>query len=219
MRKSLKATLALSVALAGTSATTTASAGANPLLGEIMEVGYTFCPRGYFDANGALLPIASYTALFSLYGTTYGGDGRTTFALPDLRGRVSIGQGQGPGLSNYFQGSRGGAETVTLTASQMPSHEHGPHTHRAGIRTVADAPNTNNPAGNSFAKQAAGDNIYSTVDPNPNNMNPRFMSPDTMFVEPASSGFAGGSQSHENRMPYLATRKCVAIQGVFPSRN
>ena len=219
MRKSLKTALALSVALAGTSAATTASAETNPFIGEIVEFGFNFCPRGYAEASGILLPISQYQALFALYGTAFGGDGRTTFQLPDLRGRPSITQGQGPGLSNYAWGSRGGLETVTLTTSQMPTHEHGPHTHRAGIRTVADAPNSNNPAGNSFAKQVAGDNIYSTVDPNPNNMSPRFMSPDTMFVEPASSGLAGGGQAHENRMPYLATRKCVALQGIFPSRN
>ena len=219
MHKSLKTALALSVALAGTSVATTASAEADPYIGEIVEFGFTFCPRGWADASGQLLAISSNQALFSLYGTTFGGDGRTTFALPDLRGRASINQGQGAGLSPYLLGSRGGAETITLTVNELPSHEHGPHIHRAGIRTVVDAPNSNNPAGNSFAQQAAGDNIYSTVDPNPNNMSPRFMSPDTMFVEPASSGIAGGNQAHENRMPYLATRRCVALQGTYPSRN
>ena len=95
-----------------------------PLIGEIKLVGFTYCPRGWTDADGQLLSITDNAALFSLYGTTYGGDGRTTFALPDLRGRVPLHQGTGAGLSTYTMGQLGGAETVTLTTSQMPVHNH-----------------------------------------------------------------------------------------------
>jgi hypothetical protein len=96
----------------------------DPFLGEIMTVGFTFCPRGWAELDGQLLDISTHTALFSLLGTTYGGDGRTTFALPDLRGRTAVHEGQGPGLSNWPLGLRRGVEEVTLTEAQMPSHSH-----------------------------------------------------------------------------------------------
>ena len=95
-----------------------------PFLGQLMLVGFTFCPRGWANANGQLLEISTNTALFSLLGTTYGGNGRTTFGLPDLRGRVPVHVGTGPGLSAYRQGQRSGQETVTLTAAEMPAHRH-----------------------------------------------------------------------------------------------
>jgi len=114
---------AVALGLAGVLAATPAAA-TDPFLGEIRTFGFNFCPRGWAPADGALLPIAQNTALFSLLGTTYGGDGRSTFALPDLRGRVAINAGQGPGLSDRQLGERGGQETVTLTALQMPTHTH-----------------------------------------------------------------------------------------------
>ena len=95
-----------------------------PFLGEIRMFGFGFAPQGWAPCNGQLLPISQNTALFSLLGTTYGGDGRTTFALPDMRSRVPVCQGQGPGLSSYAEGQAGGAETVTLAATQMPGHTH-----------------------------------------------------------------------------------------------
>ena len=102
-----------------------------PFLGQLMLVPYNFAPRGWAFCEGQLLPISQYSALFSLLGTTYGGDGRTTFGLPDLRGRVPIGAGQGPGLSNYVLGAKSGVEQVTLTGSQIPSHSHAASTQSA----------------------------------------------------------------------------------------
>ena len=99
-------------------------AQSEPYIGQVALVGFNFCPRGWLPAEGQILEIASNTSLFSLYGTIYGGDGRTTFALPDLRGRAPIHAGTGPGLSTYNLGSRGGVETVALTTAQMPSHNH-----------------------------------------------------------------------------------------------
>ena len=128
-----------------------AKAGANPLLGEIMWVGFNFCPRGWADANGQLLAINSNQALFSLYGTIYGGDGRTTFALPDLRGRTPVHVGQGPALSNYPQGSKGGAENVVLNTTEIPSHSHDSGT-LAGTTIASIAAATSEiPAGNMAA--------------------------------------------------------------------
>ena len=115
----LSATLALSTLSAGTQAQ-----AFEPFLGEIRTFGFNFCPRGWAAADGQLLPISQYNALFALYGTIYGGDGRTTFALPDLRGRFALHQGTGPGLSTRNIGHKSGVETVTLTTSQIPSHAH-----------------------------------------------------------------------------------------------
>ncbi len=110
--------LAASMAIAGSAmATQPANASSDPFIGEIMAVGYTFCPRGWTDAAGQLLPINSYQALFSLYGTTYGGDGRTTFGLPDLRGRTAMGQGRGPGLPPAMLGQRKGGNQVTVSSA------------------------------------------------------------------------------------------------------
>ena len=108
--------------------------GTDPFLGEIITTGYTFCPRGYANTDGQLLPINTNQALFSLLGTTYGGDGRTSFGLPELRGRAPFNLGRGPGLTNRSLGSRGGSETNTQTVTQMPSHNH-----QGGIRTTGTA--------------------------------------------------------------------------------
>jgi microcystin-dependent protein len=144
-----------------TMASPSAHAGAEPWIGEIAMVGYSFCPRGWIDANGQLLQIAQYQALFSLYGTMYGGDGRTTFGLPDLRGRMAMNVGNGPGLSPRQMGQKGGQETVTIMTSQMPAH-----THTGSLVPTTAAPSEPNPEGNSFAtfpRRAA--NIYSPSAP------------------------------------------------------
>jgi microcystin-dependent protein len=166
-----------------------------PFLGQIILVPYNFAPRGYAFCQGQLLSISQNTALFSLLGTTYGGNGQTTFALPDLRGRHAISQGQGPGLSPYSLGEQGGVETVTLTTQQMPQH---PHAVNATMAASGDQRPQNN-------YLSIGGSYVSTA-PNAQ-MGAQMISP------------AGGSQPHENRDPYLALNYCIALQGIFPSRN
>lgn len=171
----------------------TRTVAAEPFIGEIMLFAGNFEPKGWAFCDGRLLPIAQHTALFSILGTTYGGDGKTTFALPDLRGRAPIGQGQGPGLSNYSLGEMGGQESVTLTAAQMPAHNHA--FSDAGQQPSGDAVRVQ--TGNSQTK------IQQTTGS-------------------SSSGVTqntGGSQPHENRQPYLGVNYVIALQGIFPSRN
>ncbi len=189
-----------------------AFADAEPFVGDIMTVGFNFCPRGWAEANGSLLAISSNTALFSLYGTFYGGDGRTTFGLPDFRGRAPVHAGNGSGLTNRPIGQKSGTETVTLSTSQMPNH-----THRAAIKTVAEPPNSPSPAGAAFPVYQGNGYVRGT-DPNPYPSTPgnpaRFMNPETMYVEPT-----GGGLAHNNMQPYLVMKTCVALTGVYPSRN
>jgi len=145
------------------------------------------------------MSISQNTALFSLLGTMYGGDGRSTFALPNLQGAVAIGFGQGPGLQNYVQGESGGEQTVTLIASQTPLHNHTP-------MSVARPPSPSTPVGNAFAESESG-NIYSTS-----------TSPVTQMSTAAISAFGGG-QPHNNLMPYVGLNWVIALQGVFPPRS
>ena len=176
-----------------------------PFIGEIRWFGFNFCPRGWTGAEGQLLPIAQNTALFSLYGTIYGGDGRTTFQLPDLRGRVSVHSGQGPGLSNYPQGARGGMETETLSEQQLPAH-----THRVNVSSAdglySDGTNGVLAASNASKKKT---DVYIYDGPG---------SGDQQLAADAVSD-TGGGQGHNNMPPYLALRACVALVGLFPSRN
>ena len=169
-----------------------------PFLGEIRMLGFNFAPQGWAPCNGQLLSISQNTALFSLLGTTYGGDGTTTFALPDLRSRVPVGQGQGPALSSYVEGQAGGAETVTLTAIQMPGHTH-------VVKASSSAAGSDQPEGRALARSAS--HIYAAK-------------PDTSTVMNADMlGDAGGSQPHDNIQPYLAVNFCIALTGVFPARS
>ena len=169
---------------------------ASPFIGEIRLVGFNFPPRNWAFCDGQLLPISQNTALFSLLGTTYGGDGRTTFALPDLRSRVPMHVGSGPGLTTRQWGQRSGVESVTLTTQQMP-----PHNHQQACSS--DDPNAGSPAGNVPA--AVSPPIYSSV-------------ANTTMANTAL-GNTGGGQSHTNVQPFLAVYFCIALQGVFPSRN
>lgn len=173
-----------------------ASRGAEPLLGEIMLFGGNFAPRGFALCHGQLLPISSNSALFSILGTIYGGDGRTTFALPDLRGRAPIQEGRGPGLASYRLGERGGQERVTLTAAEVPPHSHGTQTPvaevpRSGFGSIGNEGETHIVAGHTPQTET--------------------------YSHPTQN--AGGGQAHENRMPYLAINFCIALQGIFPSRS
>lgn len=168
---------------------------AEPFIGQLMLVPYNFVPRGWAACDGSLLSIAQNSALFSLLGTTYGGNGTTTFALPDLRGRAPVSQGQGPGLQPYTLGETGGAESVTLLAAQMPAHNHLVHAQ------TGDA-NDGSPQN----ALPAGQGSYQTGAPNAT-MNSGMIAP------------AGGSQPHENRPPFLALQWIIALQGIFPSRS
>lgn len=166
---------------------------AEPFLGEIRLFAGNFAPKGWAFCDGQLLPISQNTALFSILGTTYGGNGQTTFALPDLRGREPIHAGQGPGLQSYTLGESAGEEAVTLNVNQLPAHTH------AQPATNADE-GTNKPGSAVPAKGGvyAGSSDGTT------------MSPTTV---------SGGSQPHDNRSPYLTVSFIIALQGIFPSRN
>jgi microcystin-dependent protein len=177
---------------------------AQPFLGQIMLVGFNFAPIGWAFCDGSLLSIAQNTALFSLLGTTYG-DGVNNFALPDLRGRVPLGFGNGPGLSPYVLGQQTGSEAVALTAAQMPAHSH-----MLGAQDATG--NTLSPTGAFLARgeepaSKANVNIYSTSTASPVTLNQ------------ATVQVAGGSQPHANIQPVLAMNYIIALQGIFPSRS
>lgn len=170
-----------------------------PFLGEVRLFGFNFAPQGWAFAAGQLLPISQNTALFALIGTFYGGDGITTFALPDLRGRVPVSMGQGSGLSPYAVGEILGAESVTLTTNQIPAHSHGVNANTAKA-------NQPNPIGHYPATDASGVTAeYSAAFSGQMNAN--------------TIAAAGGGQPHENRQPSLVLNWCIALQGIFPSRN
>lgn len=200
-RKILVSAAAASFAL---TAAAPAQAGTEPFIGEIVAYGTNFCPLGWERADGRLLAIAENDALYALYGTTYGGDGQTTFALPDLRGRAAVGDGTGAGLSSVVQGQTMGSETFSVTTAAMPSH-----THVATMRAVAANGNTNIPTGNSLARDddATNNSMYSTIAP-ANNMNAG-----DVVVDSNGSG-----QAVRLTAPALAVTYCVALFGVFPSR-
>jgi microcystin-dependent protein len=188
-----------------------------PFLGMIILVPYNFAPRNWAFCNGQIMPIAQNTALFSLLGTTYGGNGQTTFALPDLRGRVPNSSGQGPGLQDYFLGESAGTETVTMTVNQLPAH-----THVMGLGTLAAAANVKNaagnrqsPAGNVPASEASGVTaIYSNAAPDAT------MAGSAVSLSGAPSAApVGGSQPFPIVQPYLTLNYCIALTGIFPSRN
>ena len=160
--------------------------------------GFTFAPRGWAFCNGQLLPISQNTALFSLLGTNYGGNGTTTFGLPDLRGRVPNHFGQGPGLSNYTQGQSAGQENVTLIGSQLP-----PHTHPFAMPCSTDDPAGGSPKNNFPAAVATP--IYSTAS--------------NASMGAGTTGVNTGSQPFSILQPYLTINFCIALVGIFPSRN
>lgn len=174
-----------------------------PFIGEIRMVGFNFPPRGWALCDGQLLPIAQYTALFSLLGTTYGGNGQTTFALPDLRGRVPMHFGQGPGLTPRVQGEAGGSETVTLLVGEMPAHTH------------AVAANS----GVGSADTATGNFIAGTPDANTGSSYTSFSPVANTTMSPAANGVSGGSQPHNNMQPFLCVNFVIALEGIFPARN
>jgi len=186
---------------------TSAQAESDPMLGDLMPVGFNFCPRGWAAAEGQLLPINQYQAVYSLLGTTYGGDGRTTFGLPDLRGRMPVGFGNSPQLGIFNWGQKSGVTTTSMTVATMPAHNHLVNaTNEQGDKLgpggdyLAD-PNTDDP--NTEVQIYHDGGILN---------NERIMHPQ-MIAE------TGSSQPFSVQDPYLAIGWCIALQGVFPSRN
>lgn len=169
-----------------------------PFVGMIIPVGFNFPPKGWATCDGQLLPLSQNTALFSLLGTQYGGDGRSTFALPNLQGSIAIGAGQGPGLSNYAQGDLSGSATYTLMTSEIS-----PHTHTPGSNSGRGVVASPAPVGNLLVD---GSTTYA---PGSSTLNAQ--------LGPLSA--AGNSVPHNNMMPYLTVLWIIALQGIFPSRS
>lgn len=175
-----------------------AIAQSDPFIGQISLVAFNYAPQGWAKCEGQLLPIAQNQALFALLGTTYGGDGMTTFALPDLRGRVPMGDGNGPGLTPRVLGEKSGSETNTLTIAQMPMHNH-----TVNASTVDGDQNL--PTGSIPANTKALDKEYTSTAAN-------------TTMSPSMIGVAGGSQPVNNVQPYTTLTYIIALQGVWPSR-
>jgi microcystin-dependent protein len=172
----------------------------DPFVAEIRIFPFNFAPKGWAWCDGQLLPLSQNTALFSLLGTTYGGDGKSNFALPDLEGRTPMHPGQGPGLSLHDLGETGGSETVTLLESEIPAHSH-------TLRAVSQPGDLADPVSRSIARAATG-NPFQTI----TNANVVQMAPETLAP-------AGGDQPHNNLQPYLTFYFNIALQGVFPPRT
>jgi microcystin-dependent protein len=169
-----------------------------PFIGQIIMFGGNFAPRSWAFCDGQLLAISENEALFSILGTTFGGDGRTTFGLPDLRGRAPVHGGNGPGLSNVRLGEKGGTETVTLNTSQMPQHTH-------SLNASSLDATSPNPTGNVLAR-AEAESLYVDI-------------PTNTTMNSNSINNTGGTQSHNNMQPFQCINFIIALQGTFPSRN
>lgn len=171
----------------------------DPFVAEIRIFPFFFAPKGWAFCNGQLLPLSQNTALFSLLGTTYGGDGKSNFALPDLQGSAAMQQGQGPGLSLRDLGETGGTDFVTLLDSEMPSHNH-------NVMAVGQPAGTGTPSPSVGLSRSGSGNAYvptTTV---------------SVTMAPQQLGLAGGGLPHNNMMPYLTLNFCIALQGIFPPR-
>lgn len=173
---------------------------ADPFVAEIRIFPFNFAPKGWAFCDGQLMPISQNTALFSLLGTTYGGDGKSTFALPDLEGRAPMHPGQGPGLSLHDLGETGGSETVTLLASEIPAHSH-------AVMAAASPGNLNAPGSDRGIARSQGGSAYIADTSGLVTMAPQALTP------------AGASLPHNNMMPYLTFNFNIALQGVFPPRS
>lgn len=172
---------------------------ADPFVAEIRVFPFNFPPKGWAFCNGQLLPLSQNTALFSLLGTVYGGDGKSTFALPNLEGSAPVHPGQATGGSQYFLGQAGGSETITLLQTEMPQHVH------QLMAANGDPAESNIPTGNALARSNVF--VYSTT-----------LTPLAQMASPQALAPNGGGQPHNNMMPYLTLSFCIALQGVFPAR-
>ncbi|WP_299890365.1 phage tail protein [uncultured Lacinutrix sp.] len=186
----------------------------DPFIGQVMMFGGNFAPRGWAFCNGQLLAISSHSALFSILGTMYGGDGRTTFGLPDLRGRVAKGMGNGPGLSTVTEGEKGGRETVTLTINELPNHNHD-GTSLRGTSTMPcneEDGGTNDAAGNVLGNAASG---------TPYNSDPAdsALGATGAVSITGNTGNTGGQRAFNIDNPYLGVNYVIALEGIFPSRS
>lgn len=173
-----------------------------PFIAEIRIFAGNFAPRGWAFCNGQLLPLSQNTALFSLIGTTYGGDGRTTMALPDMQGRAPMHPGRGPGLTDRRLGQRGGSETVTLSEAQIPNHTHA----QLGSNEESEFDGTNNPQNSLPGSVEGGKELYADA----NNLQP---------ISEAAVENTGDSQPHNNMQPFLSMNFIIALQGLYPSRS
>jgi microcystin-dependent protein len=178
-----------------------------PFIAMIGLFGFEFAPNGWAKCQGQIMSIAQNTALFSLVGTTYGGNGQTTFALPDLQGRTVLGQGNGPGLTPRVMGEAAGTENVTLISTQMPMHNH--------TLNVASQPGSvSDPANHvlaipNFIEPVNGDSVNVSA----------YAATPNAIANPQAIGVAGGNQPHPNMQPYLVMNYCIALQGIYPSRS
>jgi len=172
-----------------------------PFIGEMQAFGFGFAPQSWAQCNGQILSIAQNTALFALLGTQFGGNGQTTFGLPDMQSRVPVHAGQSPSGENFFQGEQGGTETVALTLNTMPAHNH------AFVGSSANGDTNVVAAGQALAAVTGANSFYSV---------------DTPPLQPLDMGSIssiGGNQPHTNIQPYLAINWCIALSGIFPSRG
>ena len=169
-----------------------------PFIGEIRANGFSFAPRGWAFCDGQLLPVSQNSALFSLLGTTYGGDGRTTFGLPDLQGRAALHMGQGPGLSNRSLGQKSGAETNTLNVNQLASHDH------------LFSPPSGSTSGNT---DVATNNVFSQAEED------NYLNSTNTTMAAGTTGNAGANNAVNNMQPYQVVNFCIALVGIFPSRT
>jgi microcystin-dependent protein len=169
-----------------------------PFLAEVRIVGFNFAPRGWAFCDGQILPINQNQSLYSLLGTTYGGDGRTSFALPDLRGRAPMHTGRSNGGGDHREGQKSGEETHTLAGNEMPNHDH-------VLRANSAPGNSATPSGATLASLAGMYTSYSGANATP--------------MRSGTIAHVGGGQAHDNMMPWIAVNFCIALQGLFPSRN
>jgi microcystin-dependent protein len=173
----------------------------DPFVAEIRIVGFNFAPRGWAFCNGQILPLSQNTALFSLLGTTYGGNGQSTFALPNLQGSAPLQQGQGPGLSLYNLGQTGGSQSVTLITSEMPAHNHGARAANGGNASLSPT-----------------NNIWATLGSTRTPL-PLYSDTQNSQMGAPALNITGGSLPHNNMPPYLTLNFIIALQGVFPPRG